>query len=180
MTAYERAFEFLRERGADAIAHPGGTLLAHLERTRALLASWSAEDALVLAGLCHAAYGTDGFPQPLQALDRRAELAERIGEQAEGIVYAYCSCDRRYGLPGLLGHDDMRDRFTERSWTPSRELARQLAELTAANELDLCLHGALVLETKSKLVIYLRSLRSLLRPAAADALDALTQDGART
>lgn len=55
---------FLRELGAEDIPHPGGTLLAHLRRVRTRLASWDARPALQLAGLCHAFYGTDGFPTP--------------------------------------------------------------------------------------------------------------------
>jgi hypothetical protein len=175
MTVYERAGEFLRGRGAHLIAHPGGTLLAHLERTRDLLLSFAAEDALVRAGFCHAAYGTAGFPQPLQMLDRRSELAELIGQEAEAIVYVYCSCDRSYGLPGLHGHDDIKDRFTGGLWTPSYTLASQLAELTAANELDLCLHGSLAPATRSKLMAYVRSLRPLVSSRCREAIDALAR-----
>jgi len=175
MTVFERAVEFLRERGAHLIAHPGGTLLAHLERTRDRLLSFAAEDALVRAGLCHAAYGTDGFPQPLQPLDRRSELTELIGNEAEAIVYAYCSCERGHGLPGLNGHDDMKDRFTGALWTPPHTLASQLAELTAANELDLCLHGSLEPGLRSKLMAYVRSLRPLVSSTCREAIDTLAR-----
>ena len=54
--------EALASRGAAGIAHPGGTLLAHLERVHALLTEWGARPAVRLAGLCHAYYGTDRFP----------------------------------------------------------------------------------------------------------------------
>src|SRR6187402_1376811 len=66
--------------GADRIAHPGGTLLAHLRRTAYRLQGWGASRELVLAGLCHAAYGTHGFPTALLELSRRDVLRELIGD----------------------------------------------------------------------------------------------------
>lgn len=50
----------LKDANAEGIEHPGGTLLAHLKRVEALLASWEGRSALWAAGLCHAFYGTDG------------------------------------------------------------------------------------------------------------------------
>lgn len=77
----------LRTRGADSIDHPGGTLLAHLVRVASLLAEWGADDDVQLAGLCHAAYGTDGFGVALLGLDERALVIEAIGQNAEALVY---------------------------------------------------------------------------------------------
>lgn len=37
-----RALALLRERGADGVAHLGGDLLSHLERTEAILREWDA------------------------------------------------------------------------------------------------------------------------------------------
>ncbi|WP_328738475.1 hypothetical protein OHA91_02720 [Streptomyces erythrochromogenes] len=134
----ERAVAWLRELGAQDVAHPGGTLLLHLERVRGLLASWGARPALQRAGLCHAFYGTDGFPTALLPLARRAELAEVIGEEAESLVYLYAACDRAASYPTLDRAEAVfRDRFTGRVHSPSERPRRDLAELTAANELDL-------------------------------------------
>ncbi|TMU99240.1 DUF6817 domain-containing protein [Streptomyces sp. DASNCL29] len=137
--AADRAVTLLRRLGAARIAHPGGsTLLAHLQRVRARLAAWGARPELQLAGLCHAFYGTDGFPVTLLPLGRRGELVAVIGAEAEAIVYLYASCDRKatcpvLGDPGALFHD----RFTGRAHTPEPRLLRDFAELSAANELDL-------------------------------------------
>ncbi|MCM9076944.1 MULTISPECIES: DUF6817 domain-containing protein [Streptomyces] len=134
----DHAVAWLRELGAQHLAHPGGTLLAHLERVQGLLASWGARPALRRAGLCHAFYGTDGFPTALLPLSRRAELAAVIGDQAEEIVYAYAACDRAASYPTLAREEaSFRDRFTGRVHSPALELRRDLAELSAANELDL-------------------------------------------
>ncbi len=129
---------FLGELGADLIPHPGGTLLAHLERVRERLALWGARPALQLAGFCHAAYGTDGFPTALLSLDRRPELAAVIGPDAEAIVHFYASCDRAASYPSLADFAPVfHDRFTGRTYAPDLLPRRDFAELTAANELDL-------------------------------------------
>ncbi|MFB6558654.1 MULTISPECIES: DUF6817 domain-containing protein [unclassified Streptomyces] len=134
----EHAVAWLRTLGAQEIAHPGGTLLTHLERVRGLLGSWGARPALQRAGLCHAFYGTDGFPTALLPLARRAELAAVIGDEAEEIVYLYAACDRAASYPTLASEEAAyRDRFTGRVHSPAPGLRRDLAELSAANELDL-------------------------------------------
>ncbi|MEU9452247.1 DUF6817 domain-containing protein [Streptomyces sp. NPDC048277] len=132
------AVALLRDLGAAEIAHPGGTLLAHLQRVQDQLAAWDARPALRLAGLCHAFYGTDGFPTALLPLDRRAELAAVIGVEAEAVVYLYAACDRKATYPVLAEADaPVHDRFTGRPRIPGPGLRRDIAELTAANELDL-------------------------------------------
>ncbi|MGW0363754.1 DUF6817 domain-containing protein [Streptomyces sp. NPDC002990] len=134
----DRAVAWLRELGAEDLAHPGGTLLAHLERVQHLLTSWGARPALRRAGLCHAFYGTDGFPSALLPLARRAELAAVIGEEAERIVYLYAACDRAASYPTLACEEAaFRDRFTGRVHSPAVGSRRDFAELSAANELDL-------------------------------------------
>ncbi|MEU2427078.1 DUF6817 domain-containing protein [Streptomyces sp. NPDC007851] len=136
MTA--EALAILKAAGAEMIEHPGGTLLAHLQRVSDLLASWGARPALVSAGLCHAFYGTDGFPVALLDLGRRAELVKAIGIEAEALVYFYASCDRKSSYRGLVDNPGtFVDRFTGAPMYPSLEARRDFAELTAANELDI-------------------------------------------
>ncbi|MGW1893825.1 DUF6817 domain-containing protein [Streptomyces sp. NPDC002004] len=136
--ATDRAVAVLRGLGAEDITHPGGTLLTHLLRVQDLLGTWKARPALRLAGLCHAFYGTDGFPTALLSLDRRAELAALVGAEAEALVYLYASCDRAATYPSLTRADVVfHDRFTGRTHSPAPQQCRDFAELTAANELDL-------------------------------------------
>ena len=130
--------ELLDERGAAGISHPGGTLLAHLQRVHALLAQWGARPAVRLAGLCHAFYGTDGFATALGDSSHRDELAAVIGQEAERLVYLYASCDRRFSYPRLAERaGPFKDRFTGTVLRPPLALRRDFAELTAANELDI-------------------------------------------
>ncbi|WP_175412147.1 DUF6817 domain-containing protein [Streptomyces sp. TRM64462] len=136
--AEEEALALLKACGAEAMDHPGGTLPAHLLRVRERLAAWGAREELCLAGLCHAFYGTDGFPTALLPLDRRAELRTAVGTEAEHLVYAYAACDRDATYPTLERPDGpYRDRFTGTVHIPSDRQRRDLAELTAANELDI-------------------------------------------
>lgn len=137
-TATQDAVVLLRDLGAAGIDHPGGTLLAHLLRVEERLAAWGARPALRLAGLCHAFYGTDGFPAALLPPGRRSELAAVIGTEAEALVYLYGSCDRKATYPALADAGaPFHDRFTGRAVAPGPGAREDFAELTAANELDL-------------------------------------------
>ncbi|MCX5192499.1 hypothetical protein OOK31_01105 [Streptomyces sp. NBC_00249] len=132
------ALRLLTELGAADAPHPGGTLGAHLRRVHRQLEAWQARPALRLAGLCHAFYGTDGFAVAPLPLTHRSRLAEAIGAEAEAIVYLYASCAREASYPTLAGADPaFHDRFTGRTFTPSRRQREDFAELTAANELDI-------------------------------------------
>ncbi|MFE3500175.1 DUF6817 domain-containing protein [Kitasatospora sp. NPDC059160] len=142
--AWSHIEEFLRAHEADRTPHPGGTLLAHLTRVAARLADWGTDSAVQTAGLCHAAYGTDGFDGALLALDERATLVDLLGDRAEAIVYLYASCDRAAVYP-RLGRDEtplFHDRFTGEDHTPPEEDLRAFLAITAANELDVFVHNA--------------------------------------
>ncbi|MEV5340486.1 DUF6817 domain-containing protein [Streptomyces sp. NPDC052676] len=165
----EHARDLLRRSGAAAVGHPGGgTLLAHLDRVRDRLAGWGARPALQLAGLCHACYGTDGFAVALLPLARRAELADVIGAEAEAIVYGYASLDRAAGYPRFADTDAvLPDRFTGTARPADPRLRRDLAELTAANELDLAAHDPAFRDRfGAELLGLLTRLRPLLTAAA--------------
>ena len=132
------ALQLLRDRHADSVQHLSGTLLEHLERTEQLLLAWGSTDALALAGLCHAAYGTDGFASVLLRLDERAILTAAVGSDVEATVYFYASCDRGFLYPqvGAGEWPAFRDRFTGEVFAPSEEQIRAFADLTLANEAD--------------------------------------------
>ncbi|WP_236246737.1 DUF6817 domain-containing protein [Streptomyces sp. CC210A] len=134
----EAALALLERCGAADAEHPGGTLLAHLLRVRERLAAWGARPELQLAGLCHASYGTDGFPDGLLPPARRHEVRAAAGDEAEELVYFYASCDRVASSPELhRPGTPFLDRFTGESSVPSAGMRREFAELTAANELDI-------------------------------------------
>jgi catechol 2,3-dioxygenase-like lactoylglutathione lyase family enzyme len=139
-------------------------LLAHLRRVAAQLADWGASDDVILAGLCHASYGTDGFGAALLPLRRRADLVNVIGAAAEGLVYSYASCDRDATYPGLDGTAPLRlrDRFTGQ-WHDIDPADFLL--LTAANELDVVAHnpGLAARSSRALLEMFARARRRLPR-----------------
>ncbi len=164
---------FLASRGAREIAHPGGTLLAHLQRVHALLETWDARPAVRLAGLCHAFYGTDGFPVVLGDMCRREELAAVIGEEAEEIVHFYACCDRDYSYPHLA-EGRFRDRFTGEVLCPPLRARQDFAEITVANELDIVqVNADLRARHGEGLLALFTSWRDLLGPAAQKAVETL-------
>ncbi len=135
--------EWLRSRGAATIEHPGGRLLEHLQRTGSILDRWGSRPALVVAGLAHATYGTDGFGLGLLPVERRADLAGLVGDEAERIVYTYASCDRKYTYPQVGGEAArrFRDRFTGAELDLHARDATDFVTLTLANELDVLAHS---------------------------------------
>ncbi|GAB2812366.1 hypothetical protein GCM10027176_16100 [Actinoallomurus bryophytorum] len=137
-TGPQPAIDLLVAGNAREIEHPGGTLLAHLRRVHGLLSEWQARPAVRLAGLCHAFYGTDGFPTALGDVNRRDELAAVIGDEAEHLVYLYAACDRDFSYSRLaVDGAPYKDRFTGIESHETPQTRRDIAEITAANELDL-------------------------------------------
>lgn len=134
-----KKFEALKSLGAGDFQHLNGSLETHLKGTESILKGWGANEMLRTAGLFHAAYGTAGFDESMVSLSQRKEIASVIGNDAETLVYLYCSCDRDYVFPqfGQSKHIQFRDRFCGSSFILSAEQARLLSELTVANELEL-------------------------------------------
>lgn len=175
----QRITELLVARGAAELAHPGGTLLAHLRRTHRLLVAWEAPRPLALAGLCHAIYGTDGFPHPLVEPTRRDIVVDLVGAEAEAIVHRYATCDRASVEPqlGLRRPVAFRDRFTGVTTPLDGAELRSFAELTVANELDvLDHHVALTRDGRAVLSELVARCRTLVSPAAAAAIRAAFPD----
>jgi hypothetical protein len=138
-----RGFQILLERGAADVPHPGGTLAAHLRRVESRLADHGVDRVGQVAGLCHAAYGTDGFPTVLVGLDERDDLRLAIGGAAEAAVYQYACCDRAVVHP-QLGDDRVEfwDRFTGAVETLIADELRTFCAITVANELDVAEHSS--------------------------------------
>ena len=142
MSTFEDMGSLLLVRGADELEHAGGTLYVHLHRVAKRLATLGASDPLVLAGLAHAAYGTDGFPTHLfDWQTERPVLESVIGPEAELIVYRYGSCERETTWRDLAEHHTVTDRFTGTSEELTTADLRDLVDLTIVNELDVLDHA---------------------------------------
>jgi hypothetical protein len=137
---FGQAERLMQALGAQSTAHVTSDLLTHLRGTAAILLEWGASEDLRLAGLCHAAYGTDGFPAMLLPIGERARLENVIGERAEQIVYTYCACQRDDLFETVATNSPLhfRNRFVESDVTPPDQMLRDFFELTFANEIELC------------------------------------------
>jgi len=141
----ESVVQWLREQGAEAITHPGGSLLEHLARVHCRLSAWGLDRDICLAGLCHATYGTDGFAASLLTTRARHILVELIGQRAESLVYLYGSCDRQSTYRSFRCPNSdvvIVNRFTGVHSTPAAAEVGGFCHITIANELDVLVHSA--------------------------------------
>lgn len=137
--------QWLRAQRAESIMHPGGSLLDHLTRVHDRLSAWGLDRDMCLAGLCHATYGTDGFPASLLTTRARHILVELIGQRAESLVYLYGSCDREASYPSFRPPNSgvvIVNRFTRVHSTPAAAEVCGFCHITIANELDVLVHTA--------------------------------------
>ncbi len=136
-----KAMELLRRTDAGSVEHLSGTLLEHLVRTEELLRQWGASDEVAVAGLCHAVYGTDGFPVALLTLDNRPLVVDAVGSDTEAIIYLYASCDRGCTYPNLVdgGSHRFADRFHGGVVEPTHSQLQNFVDLSLANEADVVL-----------------------------------------
>jgi hypothetical protein len=134
-------FSRLIELGGDRLPHVSGTLACHLRRTESLLRSWGNRDALCLAGLYHAVYGTAGIESGLVGLRQRKIIAETVGAEAEALAYLYGACNRAVYHPriGTERQCQFADRFVGKEYAISVGSVRDLCELTVANEVELAM-----------------------------------------
>jgi pimeloyl-ACP methyl ester carboxylesterase len=165
------ALALLRDLGAGQIEHPGGNLLDHLQRVHELVVSWEGSRRARLAALCHATYGTDGFPHALLPLDRRGHLQAAIGGDAEALVYLYGACDRgktytRLGATPL----PLTDRFTSEVVGMTATDLTDFALLTIANELDVARTAPLASEARRDIRTLVAGLAAYVPGVSAQAL----------
>jgi hypothetical protein len=131
----------LRERGAESIEHPGGTLYAHLGRVADRLARLGAPEHVRVAGLAHAVYGTDGFDVVLVDLADRDLVRGVAGAAAEALVYRYGACDRSRTWRALAASRRVVDRFTGEAEDLDDAALRDFVDLTVVNEVDVVEHS---------------------------------------
>ena len=135
---FEICRQYLLSLGADNLLHSGRHFLAHLEGTYRLLRGWELPDSVCYAGLFHSMYGTDGFKRNSLTLEDRHEVRALIGEEAERLVYLFCSVRRismfEPGAPRCIRfrEEERRTPISEQEWIA-------LLHMEYANTLDQCL-----------------------------------------
>ena len=170
---FEEIRSLLRRREAAKIAHPGGTLAAHLERVCERLAELGAREDLQLAGLGHAVYGTDGFAVPLVTTAHREAIRAVLGTEVELIIYRYGATDRKKTWPDLATTGRLWDRFDSSVEALNADDLRDQADLSIVNELDVLEHSE---GSPGKQAAYVADLvsrwRSIASPGITQAADA--------
>ncbi len=138
----DQHIQWLTRIGAAEVAHRNGTLLAHLKGVWDLLYGWGNSETVCLAGLYHSVYSTGGFEQQLVPLDKRHEVANMIGKEAEHFAYLFGACDRPL-THSRIGNEVplyFHDRFTDTDYPLEDKQWRAVCEIMLANELDLGRH----------------------------------------
>jgi hypothetical protein len=114
-TTFKQLTNFLRDVGADQVAHTSKGYLAHAIGVYNDLKKWGCEEELARVGVFHSIYGTELFQGFTLPVDRRDEVRALIGERAERICYLNCAMDRAHfdaQVPQAEGPYRILDRFT--------------------------------------------------------------------
>jgi hypothetical protein len=140
MSGAQQVRAWLRERGAETIDHPGGTLYAHLGRVHDRLGMLGHDQPTQLAGLAHAAYGTDGFDVHLLETTQRQVLQDLVGERAEALIFLYGGCDRARTWESLPEKLQVWNRFTGGPQPLPLRDVQSFVDLSIINEVDVMEH----------------------------------------
>jgi hypothetical protein len=132
----------LSSLGADSINHHGRMLTDHLIGTSQLLAKWGNPKEVIAVGAFHSIYGTEEFKNQAISLDRRSEIAQLIGDEAEHLVYLFSVANRRAFYEVTDGEAPFVKvpREGDRKIPISKAQYKALLELEAANIVDQALH----------------------------------------
>lgn len=161
----------LHALGANAFVHVNGTLQAHLLGTERLLRGFGNDEAVCLAGLYHAVYGTDGIAGALMPPgdEERRSIAALIGDEAESLAYLYGACDRGRFHPriGTPAQRLFADRFGNADYRIGEARLRAFCEITIANEVELArANGRFAMRHARELAELFARMRPLVTEAA--------------
>ncbi len=79
-----------------AVTHTGQrSLLDHMVSVYDGLGAWGLSVDICRAGLIHSIYGSERHDRFKIPIDRRRDVADLVGPEAEGIAYAHCSISRK-------------------------------------------------------------------------------------
>ncbi len=130
MQSFKQLTAWLQEMGIDTVPHTQKNYLAHLVAVYHLMQRHGRDEELCLAGLFHSIYGTEKFQGFKLTLDRREELAAKIGPRPERLAFWNCLMDR-------ASMDRQLDR-TAGPFTIDNRETRESMQLTLAEFDDLC------------------------------------------
>lgn len=139
-----RFADYFKELGAAEVGHTDNTYLAHGSGVYRDLKSWGCGQELCDAGMFHSIYGTELFQGFTLPLERRDEVRDLIGEQAERLVYLNC-CLLRASLDESVERGQapytLKDRFLQQEIELSEEDFDDLCRLHLCDWLEQVVRG---------------------------------------
>ena len=128
--------KFLISIGTGNVPHvKRGSLYDHLVRVADILDGWSMGSVTTYAGMCHSLYSTEFFKTAILTIDKRNDLRELIGKDAEELVYLFCSMKR-----STLSCDGdeyfFEDLYSGGKVTLTKEKFVSLVHILIANDID--------------------------------------------
>lgn len=119
---FKKLTDFLVSLGTDTVPHSGNQFLAHLIGVHKDLQLWGCGRDVCRAGLFHSVYGTQRFQDFCLPLERRSELQELLGQQAEHLAYLNCAMHRPTMDAEIF--DENSTRYVDRLTNEQRDLSR--------------------------------------------------------
>lgn len=136
---------FLQNLAADKYGNYEGTLIEHLVGTYSVLRLWGQEEYICMSGLFHSIYGTSSYDIALLPADNRKDLVMLVGEEAEKLVYLYCSLHQESLVRVLLQKNKQyyifSNRFDKTKFQITKEDFVSLITLTLANDIEILSQG---------------------------------------
>lgn len=127
---FKQLTDFLLALGVEEVEHTDKGYLAHAIGVHNDLKSWDCDEDVCRAGMYHSIYGTEFFQKFTLSLERRDEVRELIGLQAEKLAYLNCAMDR--------GSFDSAALQAEPPYRFRDRLTQEEVELSEADFDDLC------------------------------------------
>ncbi|MCH2211938.1 MAG: hypothetical protein MK110_11595 [Fuerstiella sp.] len=116
MKTFKELCTYFQDIGANDVAHTSKGYLAHAIGVYNDLKKWGWNEELANTGLFHSIYGTQLFQGFALPVEKRDEIRELIGEQAEFVSYLNCAMDRPHFDQEVLksaGPYQILDRFSD-------------------------------------------------------------------
>lgn len=106
LAAIQRAYEAMQPLFSGSFRGSGRPFLAHLVGTASILADAGQPIAVIVAGLCHAAYEFGDFGASLRrrSSNNRQKLRQWIGTEAETLVWSYSHLE--WSIDAISGYPD--------------------------------------------------------------------------
>lgn len=92
----DRMLAKLTASEAPLVWHKHGTFFEHLRDVWVMLCAWEQPEAICRLGLFHSAYSNSFVSMGVFDRERdRAKLAALVGDEAEQLIYKFCTIDRQ-------------------------------------------------------------------------------------